>query len=202
VTGRDPRLLAGVAALVIGLALVGSAALDLGEDSRTSTAALATPAATAAPSPSARSSVAASTGPVGSPSAPSVASTAPRPAATPDPFTRVAAFTSVLVPAMRDADAATLVAILHPATLERYGTDACLAELGRLNDPTFDIVVHGVRSPEPWAYRTDGLTTTIADALGVDASVTANGSTAATELHLAIVDGEVRWFTDCGTPLP
>ena len=115
----------------------------------------------------------------------------------------MAAFTTVLIPAMREADAVTLVAILHPATIERYGLDACLAELGRLPDPTFDVVeVHGVSSPAPWDYTTDGVTTTIPDALAVDASMTAKGSTVATVLRLAIVGHEVRWFTDCGTPLP
>ena len=59
-----------------------------------------------------------------------------------------------------------------------------------------------VSSPAPWDYTTDGVTTTIPDALAVDASMTAKGSTAATVLRLAIVDGEVRWFTYCGTPLP
>ncbi len=203
-TGRDTRVVAGVAALVIGIALIGSAVLDLGEDSRTSTAALATPAASPPGSASPPPSAGPTTGPLASPSAPrsSSAATAPGPASTPDPFTRVAAFTSVLIPAIRDADAATLVAILHPATIERYGIDACLEQLGRLGDPTFDIVVHGVDSPEPWDYTTDGVTTTILDALRVDASMTENGATEATELHVAIVDGEVRWFTDCGTPRP
>jgi hypothetical protein len=203
-TGRDTRVVAGVAALVIGIALIGSAVLDLGEDSRSSTAAQATPTASPSTSASAPSPVGVSASPPATPSAPlsSSAATAPGPDSTPDPFTRVSAFTSVMIPAMRDADAATLASLLHPATIERYGLDACLEELGRINDPTFDIVVHGVGSPEPWDYTTDGVTTTIPDALDVDAAMTVNGATEATDLHLAIVDGEVRWFTDCGTPRP
>ena len=102
---------------------------------------------------------------------------------------------------MREPDAATLVAILHPATIERYGVDACLAALSRLNDPTFDVLIHAVASPAPWDYTTDGVTTTIPDALDVDASITTQGATTVSSLQVAIVAGEVRWFTDCGTPL-
>ena len=136
VTGRQTRAIAGVAALVIGVALIGSAVLDLGEDSRSSTRPWrprhASPAKRQPRRPSRRRPVRSRRRPRARPPA----AIAPGPASTPDSVTRVAAFTTVLIPAMREADAVTLVAILHPATIERYGLDACLEELGRLTDPT------------------------------------------------------------------
>jgi hypothetical protein len=125
----------------------------------------------------------------------------PTPPPTADPGSLVAEFYAVLVPAIRAADADTLVAILHPATLERYGEAACRTQLGGLDDPAFDVVVRGVRPLAAWDYTTDERTTTISGAWAVDADLTANGTTETRELHVALVDGEVRWFTDCGTPL-
>ena len=63
------------------------------------------------------------------------------------------------------------------------------------------MIVHGVLAPAVWEYATDGQSTPIPDAITVSASVTANGATETRELHVAMVDGEVRWLTDCGTPI-
>ncbi len=107
----------------------------------------------------------------------------------------------MLVPAIRSNDVATLRAKLHPATIERYGEAACRTYFTALNDPAFDVVVHDVRPPAAWDYVTDGRTTSIPDAWEVAADLTSQGKTEARALHVALVGGEIRWFTDCGTPL-
>jgi hypothetical protein len=199
VSRLDARTIVGAGVFVVGIALIGSAVLDLRDAPPAGAAGTPRPSLPAAASDAA----APSTSAVASPSATAVSPTASavRPTATPDPFSRVSAFYQALVPGVRDADADVLAALLHPATIERYGRDACVQSLGQLNDPTFDVIVHGVGPPAPWDYATDGVTTTIPDALAVEATVTANGATEARELHVAIVEGEVRWFTDCGTPI-
>jgi hypothetical protein len=128
---------------------------------------------------------------------------APTVAASPtaDRLALVRALYARIVPAIRGPDAATLLALLHPATIERYGEAACRVFFAGLRDPTFDVEVQSVASPAPWAWERDGRTTIIPDAWAVQAQLTANGSTTSQEIHVAPVGGEVRWFTDCGTPL-
>jgi hypothetical protein len=202
VSRLDARVIVVLGALVVVVALAVAAVLDQRDTSPTGS--IASPpvvVATASPAPTAPS-VPASVPPDASTN-PSVPAATTGPASTPDPFTRVLAFFSELVPATHEADldAEALVALLHPATIERYGQAACVDALARTVDPTFDVVVHGVGSPAPWDYVTDGLTTTIPDALAVDASVTSNGATDVRTLRVALVDGEVRGFADCGTPI-
>jgi hypothetical protein len=42
----------------------------------------------------------------------------------------------------------------------------------------------------------------VPDTVTVAVDLTRAGATSATEFHFAFVDGQVRWFSDCGTPLP
>ena len=192
------RTIVGAASLLVGLAVIAAAVVYLGDDSRGAAASRAT---AAAGTPRATSEASAPPASATASAPPTAAAPASRPPSSPDPFTRVSAFYSVLVPAMRDADADTLMSILHPATIDRYGLAACQAELGSLDGPTYDVIVHGVLSAAPWDDATDGQSTLVPDAITVSASVTADGATETRELHVAMVDGEVRWFTDCGTPI-
>jgi hypothetical protein len=123
------------------------------------------------------------------------------PAATPDRLAAVTALYARLVPAIRANDVETLIALLHPATIERYGESGCRAYFAALRDPTFAIVVRSVATPAPWTWDRDGRSTTIPDAWAVQADLTSNGTTEAQEVHVAPVGDEVRWFTDCGTPV-
>ena len=126
-------------------------------------------------------------------------SVAPSPTA--DPLAQVQALYARLVPAVRSADAGTLLALLHPATIERYGETACRATFSSLQDPAFDIVPRSVGSPGPWNWERDGRSTTIPDAWPIQVDLTSQGATSSTEVHVAPVGGELRWFTDCGTPI-
>jgi hypothetical protein len=95
---------------------------------------------------------------------------------------------------------------LAPAVLERYGEAACRAELeSRPAEPSRAFEIHAVLAPAPWDYVTDERSTPIPDAITVEATVTAPGAsgdvTEEREVHVQLVDGEIRWFTDCGAPL-
>lgn len=157
---------------------------------------LATPSpleASPAPGPTSASSSEASPTPAPTPDA--------TPSPTPDRETLVRTFFADLVTATRERDADRLFAWLHPATVERYGEAACREFLENREDATFQVVVTSVGEPESWPYTTDDVATTIEDALTVAAQVTNSGNTIERELHVVVLDGQVHWFTDCGTPL-
>lgn len=125
----------------------------------------------------------------------------PAPTAAPDPAALITDFLDALVGAVRAGTAADLGSALHPAVIDRYGAEACAQELAtRTADPAFAVEVIDVLDPAPWDYVTDDLTTIVPDVTTVRAAVTARGETADRDLHVAIVDGVVRWFTDCGDP--
>ena len=153
------------------------------------------------PAPTAAPTVAATVAPT---TMPTITPTL-KPAPAPEPSVAAAevirAFIPRLVEALRTGDAAFQVARLHPATLERYGEEQCRTELPRRQDATVAITVLKVGEPESWDYTTDGLSTTIALAVPVDADIVVQGKAGRQTLHFAIVDGTVLWFTDCGTPV-
>lgn len=119
----------------------------------------------------------------------------------------VRAFFVRLQAAIRNGTQQTNSGLLAEAVTDRYSFEVCNAFLisrDPVPEQVFEILA--VHDPAPWDYVTDGRTTTIPDAITVDARVTgsdANGviSTAERELHVQLVGVEVRWFSDCGTPL-
>jgi hypothetical protein len=140
---------------------------------------------------------------------PAVTAVAPTTTATPDPDALVGAFVANLATQIGAGTQVALLDALDPAVIARYGVEACRTQLASFPpDPTYGIVVNTVATPAPWDYASDARTTTIPDALAVDAIVTGGGvngatpSSATRTLHFHLVDGVVRWFTDCGTPLP
>jgi hypothetical protein len=211
---NDRRLGWALTAAGIALSAVSAAALVVagaGEAGPAATpVAVLTPAPTLAPMPTG-TPTAARPSPTPTPSA--AVTPAPTPAPTPSPTPAppatppvdepaVRAFAKRLAAALRDGDAAFQVRRLHPATLERYGADQCRAELPKRADPSLRIVVRSIGRPEVWDYVTDGLTTSIADAIPVEADIVIQGSERRQTLHLAAApDGSILWFTDCGTPL-
>jgi hypothetical protein len=194
-----------VALLVAGIALIAIGAIGMlgaGSTSGAPSEGTASASASATTPGSAAATTTASAAPSPTPIAtPDPTASPVPPSPTPDPETLIVAFYEGLDPAIRAADADTLVPLLHPATIERYGEPACRTYLGGLADPTLDIVVESVAGPAPWDYVTDERTTTIPDTWTVQARFTSQGETSDRELHVALVDGQIRWFTDCGTPL-
>jgi hypothetical protein len=125
------------------------------------------------------------------------------PSQTLDAALAVRAFFDDLVAAIRAGNVSVMGARLNGAVIDRYGVAACEAELaGRAADPTYAVAITSIHEPAPWDYVSDGRTTTIAETWTVDAMVTAEGTSATRELHVANASGQVTWFTDCGTALP
>ena len=170
VTGRDTRVVAGVAALVIGIALIGSAVLDLGEDSRTVDRGAGDARGLAAGLGLAATVRGADHRPARKPIRATlvVGGDGTGPSLDPGPVharRRVHQRADPGHPRCRCGHPGRD----PPPRDDRALRDRCLPRAARrLGDPTFDIVVHGVGSPEPWDYTTDGVTTTILDALDVD----------------------------------
>ena len=184
----------GAALIVIGLLVAGIGASSLVSGPSPTPG----PAASAAPS-----IVPTSPTPAASGTATPTPTPSPTPLPTVDPVVAASEFYAALTFAIRTTEVDPMIALLHPAVLDRYGEAACRTWFAGLSDPGFDVVVHGIASIGAWEYVTDGVSTTVADAWFVDADITANGETARRELHVAPdpTDGDLRWFTDCGTPL-
>jgi hypothetical protein len=116
----------------------------------------------------------------------------------------VEGFYDLFQTAVQTGDADTLYARLHPAVLDLYGADQCRAfiDAGFDNpDLTFEVV--SVGPLEPWVWERDGRTVDVGDAVALQLvqRTLANPDPAPQEAHVALVDGEIRWFTDCGDPL-
>ncbi len=198
----DGRGLGGAFLLAVGIVLIVVSAMQLTGASGDATAATGSPTATGSTPPA---SPERTTGPAASatPAPTPPPSTAPTPVlnASPDPEAMVRTFYAALVPALRTGNVETFVPLLHPATIVRYGEAACRAQLAGQADPTFDVDVISVSTPGGWDYVTDERSTQIDDAWTITADVTQAGTTSRRELHLAPIDGRVRWFSDCGTPV-
>lgn len=110
-------------------------------------------------------------------------------------------FYARLTSALQASDVATLFDLLHPAVLERYGDEQCRSYLAGAGDETLDIEVLGSAPPEPWTWELDGASTEIDPAIAVDIRLSAGEASVEQEAHLAVADGRMRWFTDCGDPV-
>jgi hypothetical protein len=113
-------------------------------------------------------------------------------------------FLDQLDEAVRKNDTDFRVARLHPAVIERYGEEQCRdfiagPQAGR--DPSRNDKVERVDDPEPFDFTTDDGAVPIPDAQLVLVKETFKEKTSTRELHVAKVDGEFRYFIDCGTPL-
>ena len=128
-----------------------------------------------------------------------------RSAATPAPTSTTAeeetveGFLDRLGEAMGAGDAAFLVEGLHPAVLDLYGRDACLAAMEGLAPVRFR--VRSVGEPEIYGWVSDGVRREIPDALTVRVRARTDVGAVIRDVHLARVDGELRWLTDCGDPI-
>jgi hypothetical protein len=126
----------------------------------------------------------------GEPSPPGTEATGPDPS--------VVAFLDGLAAAFREGDGAALLDALHPAVIDRYGAEQCRSYTDGLliDDMGFEVLT--VESADGWSYDQDELQTSVEDAVAVTAIREDLGQES--ELHLASVGGEWRWFTDCGDP--
>jgi hypothetical protein len=105
--------------------------------------------------------------------------------------------------AVRKGDTATRVALLHPAVTDRYGEPQCRDFLAgpEAQDPSRRDKVNRVDRPAPFDFTTDDGAIPVPNAQLVVVKATFQKKTGERELHLALVDGQYRYFIDCGTPL-
>lgn len=110
-------------------------------------------------------------------------------------------FVDTFVSWLRAGDGESLLAALHPVVLVRYGEATCGTYTdGLAVDERFTIEVDTVTSVPRWDYATDGLSTRVTDVVRVNGRRVMDGQVVDDEFHFAVVDGNYRWFTDCGTP--
>jgi hypothetical protein len=108
------------------------------------------------------------------------------------------AFITRLDEALRTGDVAFLSARLHPAVINRYGAEVCAAHLETLQDTYTPRTVTGdATGPASYDWKTDGMTTTIADIYSVPIEITTDAAPQRQEVHTTEVDGTFRWFSDC-----
>ncbi|MEW6716094.1 MAG: HEAT repeat domain-containing protein [Chloroflexota bacterium] len=111
-------------------------------------------------------------------------------------------FISDLVAAHHALNVDFLFGHLHPTVLDLYGAEACRGYLDQVITPTLAIEVLGITGPESWVFERDGRSIPVEDAFTVDANLSIGDQTNQQDIHFAMADGIMRWFTDCGTPLP
>jgi hypothetical protein len=152
----------------------------------------ASPAPTAPPTPT--SAPTPSPSPAPGTASPAVPSTTP-PALDPPTADE---FADALLVAFQSGDSQYLFDRLHPAVFDRYGMRQCRRHIDGLPaDPSARWTVQSSSGPAPWAWETDGLTTTVSDAWTVTIRIPDEGQR---EIHFAPFEGTWRWFTDCGEP--
>ena len=176
----------GLVAVLLGVVLLFTSGGDDGDAEAAEEVATTEPAATTSEPETTSSSTETTTG-----------TTEP-----PDAGAGVEEFFAAWTAAIRTGDETFLIAALHPLVPERYGAAACQTYLAGLALPAMATEVLAVDdTTETWAWATDGLSTDVPDALGVQLRRTEDGATfVEAEIHLARVGDDLRWFTDCGSP--
>lgn len=113
-------------------------------------------------------------------------------------------FLDKLNAAVREGDTDTRVALLHPAVIDRYGEQQCRDFLStpETQDTTRKDKVQRVEKPKPFEFTTDDGALPIPNAQQVLVQETYQGKKSRREIHVARVDGQYRYFIDCGVPLP
>ena len=149
----------------------------------------------ASPAPETTSATASPTSAASTTIAPteSLTTTSTVPAETPE------VFLGLLAAAYRTDDVDFLVSRLNPAVIERFGVDACRANLTFTPDPTAAFTVKSVSEPQPYDFKTDTRTTTVPNTLFVDVDQVGGGSTQAVTVHLTPLNGQLTWFRNCGS---
>jgi hypothetical protein len=113
------------------------------------------------------------------------------------------AFFEVFNGAFRDGDPDPLFRLLNPAVVELYGEEACLDYLGTIIETPTSVEYLDATRVGAWNFERDGAVVPVDFVYTVQANFTANDQTTQQEFHLTIPgDDSVRWFTDCGEPIP
>jgi hypothetical protein len=130
--------------------------------------------------------------------------TAPSPAAgARGPATTVAsespeAFLNELAAAIRGGDSAFLLARLHPVVIQHFGLAACQSALRGYRDTSAKFMVISVGAPTTYAWMAGSQTIPVEGTIPVTVTSVFNGQESQAVVHIAPVDGTLRWFTTCG----
>ncbi|MEZ5282107.1 MAG: hypothetical protein R2770_16730 [Acidimicrobiales bacterium] len=130
-------------------------------------------------------------------------STTSEPAEPLDPRATVQDFFANWAVAIGEADVEFLLAALHPAVIDRYGTEQCAAYLEQVAGQPIEVEVVSTSELITGEFARDGLTRVIDDLVLVEIARRDRGAEEAVvqQTRLGFVEGEPRWFTDCGEPL-
>jgi hypothetical protein len=114
-----------------------------------------------------------------------------------------ASFYDLLNAAWAAGDSPRMAELLHPAVIDRYGAEACVAYLESIAEPAVLIEPLEELAFGDWSYERDEISTPIVDALTLRVRVTTGDAEPRNqEVHIAVrPDGSLGWFTDCGEPL-
>lgn len=125
--------------------------------------------------------------------------------ATPTPISgaeTVEEFFHVFSSAMRSANVDLLLERLHPSVQDLYGTSACIAYLESVTNPTFEVEILETSGPTSWTWEIDDHSIPLDVAYTVEVTFHMEDQVQRSVLHLAPIDEQLYWFTDCGDPLP
>jgi hypothetical protein len=113
-------------------------------------------------------------------------------------------FLDQLDAAVRQGDTDYRVSRLHPAVVERYDEQQCRDFLSGPQagpDPSRADKVERVDKPEPFVFTTADGAVPIDNAQLALVKETFQQKTTERELHVSSMNGELRYFIDCGAPL-
>jgi hypothetical protein len=113
------------------------------------------------------------------------------------------AFANIFNQAFVDVDYTNLYRLLDTNVLNIYGEEQCQTYLQSVIETPTSIEIIDAVQVGPWTFERDGISTPVTDVYSVNVNFIVRGQTSRQELHLVIPgDDSVRWFTDCGEPIP
>ena len=94
---------------------------------------------------------------------------------------------------------AFLIEHLDPLVIERYGADQCDSYVAATMGSIQNLEIIQIMGPQEISYDSDDLSTAIPDGgFRLELDLDANGTRTTANPSYRIVDGIIRWFTDCG----
>ena len=122
------------------------------------------------------------------------------PEPTPDVEAETRSFIAAFSQAQEAEDVDFLFEHLGQESLLRYGQAQCQSYLQAYAGTATEIEVVTIEHPVDFIYTTDGRSALIAGAVRVGIHFLALGEPTDASMHVALRDGQVFWFTDCGDP--
>lgn len=114
-------------------------------------------------------------------------------------------FLEDLSAAFREPDPLALFEDIHPdfawLPTALYGPDQCYETALDLYSPDLGIVTRSISGFGPWELTIDGVPLVIDDTFTLEVTRYEGGESTNAALHVGAVDGNNKWFLDCGDPL-